>query len=144
MGRHTALFLASAFGQIGAALTPALASSSAAYASLPLRDAAACARACAEDGLCIAWIQRTQGVCELSATAPATWPTDGSAVGLSSRAPGFARLPSPMPSALSEAAPSAVSENTEPENTASEDDPAYALLGGPEEMALELRLGRSQ
>lgn len=138
MRRHTALFLASAFGLIGAALTPALAGSGAAYATLPLHDAAACARACADDGLCIAWIQRPQGGCELSATAPATWPTDGSAGGLSNRAPAFAALPPP--------APSTVAEHTESEHAdeAAEDDPGYALLGGPDEGALRLRLGRSQ
>ncbi len=143
MRRHTALFLASAFGLIGAALTPALASSSAAYATLPLRDAAACARACADDGLCIAWIQRVHGACELSATAPTTWPADGSAVGLSSRAPAFAALPASTPSE----APPATNVNSELVITAGaseNDDPAYALLGGPDEGGLSLRIGRSQ
>ncbi|PZO50066.1 MAG: hypothetical protein DCF16_13650 [Alphaproteobacteria bacterium] len=143
MRRHTAPLLASAFGLIGAALTPALASSGAAYATLPLRDAAACARACADDGLCIAWIQRIHGGCELAATAPTTWPADGSAVGLSSRAPAFATLPVSTPSA----APPAMNVNTELEIIADiteDDDPAYALLGGPDEDGLSLRIGRSQ
>jgi len=147
MRNTAALVLASVAGLIGATFTPALAG--AAYRTLPLANAAACARACADDGLCIVWVQRPQGGCELSATAPSAWPADGSAVGLSSRAPDFISLPSPTSPAAS-AAPEGTSGNADVAEvsddavTAEAEDyaPGYALLGGPDEDAL--RLSRSQ
>jgi len=57
-----------------------------AYVSLPVRDAAACARACADDGLCMAWSFNTSGACELTAILPLSSPEDAAAMGVSSRA----------------------------------------------------------
>ena len=64
-----------------------------AYASLPARDAAACARLCADDSLCIAWSFQATNTCDLRATAPAA--PEGIANGLSRRAPGELRQSHP-------------------------------------------------
>mgnify|MGYP001357910258 CR=1 FL=1 len=61
-----------------------------AYASLPAADAAACARLCADDALCMAWSFQDARLCHLRATAPPEAPT-GLAHGLSERASGELR-----------------------------------------------------
>lgn len=65
--------------------------SGAAYLSSPAADADACARRCAEDGLCIAWTFQSTSACELHANASAPIVAPGAYSGLSPRAPAFAR-----------------------------------------------------
>jgi hypothetical protein len=132
------LTLASIVAVIGAAFTPALAG--AAYTTLEARDAAACARACTDDGLCIAWIQNTQNVCALSATVPTAWPGDDATMGLSARAPSFASLPE-RPQGLTNITETPPVEPS-PDHADTAPEPEYALLGGPEDDTLRPRLRR--
>jgi hypothetical protein len=81
-----------------------------AYASLQARDAAACARLCADDGLCMAWSFQSGNTCELRATAPRT--PAGLAYGLSRRAPDELRQ------AIPEAAPDVVASGPTPPQSA--------------------------
>ena len=118
-----------------------------AYASLATRDAAACARACADDGICMAWSFRSDNQCDLSAVVSAPQPTQALAAGYASRAPAFLQpatpavhaepleivapqaAPPPLVASLAEEAP------VPPEP--SEKD--LVLLGGP--LDGDLRLG---
>lgn len=61
------------------------------YATLPSSDAANCVRLCTADGLCMAWTQRADAMCELKAVVPAPVAMVGVTSGLSARAPDFAR-----------------------------------------------------
>ena len=121
-----ALTLAMAF----AAYSDARASG--AYASAAAADAAACARRCADDGLCVAWSYLSSGACELRANAPAT--PIGVAQGLSTRAPASLRE-------IALVQPTARANVNEDEQTpATEaDDVAQELLGGLEEDTTGLR-----
>lgn len=120
----------------------------AAYLSSPAADADACARRCAEDGLCIAWTLQSTSACELHANASAPIVTPGAYSGLSPRAPAFAR-------ALALQAPPAETVNASATNAApaGEDHLARAprheeapdvaeLLGGPEDGDLRAGLDR--
>jgi hypothetical protein len=57
------------------------------YNLLTTPSADACAQACAEDGLCIAWTYLPGGACELKAVAPAPVRSMGARSGLSRRTP---------------------------------------------------------
>lgn len=103
-----------------------------AYMSFAERDAAACARRCEDDGLCIAWSFQADGACELRATAPSA--ANAAAHGLSRRAPaGFQQAaPAPTATALSErttksAAPAVRDEGS---SVREEDEISRLLLGG--------------
>lgn len=124
-----------AFGLICAAATPALAAGSA-FRTIASQTAASCARACADDGLCIAWTL-TADSCALSAIAPIEWPQAATAAGLSTRAPSFATLPQ-RPQMLTSTPPELAPQS---EAAAPQDDIEYALLGGPAESDLRPRLG---
>jgi len=118
-----------------------------AYASHAAADAAACARLCADDGLCMVWTFRDGG-CELRATAP-SGPQPG-ILGFSARAPGALRQsfvnqapapPAPTPLRVeADEQPPAPATETAPEQVA---DGNVELLGGPDvaETALRPRLG---
>jgi hypothetical protein len=127
------LILPLALGLAAAVLTPALAGPNGAYAASPQRDARACARACANDGLCIAWAFHADNACALLANVPTSWPGEALSAGLSSRAPAFADLPD-RPQSLLVALPHAHRDNP----------PEYALLGGPEDSALRPLSGFDQ
>ena len=129
------IFTSLAFGLICAAATPALATGSA-FRTIASQTAASCARACADDGLCIAWTL-TADSCALSAIAPIEWPQAATEVGLSTRAPSFAALPQ-RPQVLT---PAPQETATHSEDSATQDDTDYALLGGPAESDLRPRLG---
>lgn len=110
-----------------------------AYASLPARDGQACARLCADDGLCVAWRLTAEGACQLRATTPEA--PSGLANGFSQRAPAslrqaFVNLTPPAASAQ----PTEQSSAAAPADTANDDT---GLLGGPEprDQTSELRLG---
>lgn len=122
-----ALTLAMAF----AAFTDARASG--AYASAAAADAAACARRCTDDGLCVAWSYLSTGACELRANAPAT--PIGVAQGFSSRAPASLR----EIAALEPAVSANVDENEHPPADLADDETTQQLLGGLEEDTTGLR-----
>ncbi len=119
------------------------ASPAGAYTRMAARDAAACARACAEDGICMAWTYRAENACELAANVPTAAPADAAAFGLSPRAPAFAQMralsapPPPPPQMLAAIEPPPVQTLTPPAPPALEsaptEDGALVLLGGPEE-----------
>jgi hypothetical protein len=123
--------LGAAFG--ASAMTGALAG--AAYSTQPMRNEAACARACEDDSLCMAW-RFSAGACELSAIVPAH--ASGAAFGLSSRAPRLSFASVSVPAAAVAEMAAAEPQTPAPEQ---EIDVAYALLGGPEESDLRPRLG---
>lgn len=103
------------------------------YTQLTISDAFACARACAEDNICLAWTLRA-GTCELKAVAPAPIAETGAISGLSSRAPEFVRRVARLETAsISTPAASSMAE-------------PVSLLGGPlpvQSDILRPRLGES-
>jgi hypothetical protein len=123
------------------------------YAFLNVRDAAACQRACADDGLCMAWALYANS-CELSAVVPVSAPTEATASALAARAPAFASLrPATTAPAQIAAAPLAArtaptdepdvfeisaADAIEPEQSG---DAGLVLLGGPEDG--DLRISRN-
>jgi hypothetical protein len=112
------------------------------YTSVTARDAAACARACADDGLCIAWIRNADATCDLMAIAPTAPPPADVDFGIATRAPSFAAWPSPviapgLADMIALAAPEIALREPETEAT-------LALLGGPAEETLRPRLGVRQ
>jgi hypothetical protein len=138
-------FIALALGAALAIATSASATSqrvNGSYTSVTARNAAACARACADDGLCIAWIRHADASCDLMAIAPETPAPTGAEVGIATRAPSFAAWPAP--SAATEPVimlPIATQETTIHQV---ETDTTLALLGGPDEETLRPRLGDRQ
>jgi len=134
------LISALAFGIAAANATEPLRNG--AYASLTTTNAAACARACADDGICMAWSFRAESACDLSAVVPASAPEGALASGISSRAPVFAlRQTTPPPAPMIEAAPAQNNAETpEAVDPLAETDAELVLLGGPEEDHLRLRL----
>ena len=104
----------------------------ASYASAPMETPAACERACAEDGLCMAW-NFAAGLCELKAVVPQPIVQAGATSGLSTRVPARLReqtAPATPPPEPPRPAPRATA-------IASLGDD---LLGGPD-AAIELRSG---
>lgn len=105
------------------------------YATLSARDAAACARLCADDGLCMAWSFRAENSCDLRATVPEATGTEG-ASGLSSRAPGAMRSWTQISTQTEPPAPAPMAapatENASPPTDLPQDDVSAMLLGGPE------------
>lgn len=78
------------------------------YARLAEENANACAQACGEDALCMAWTYNSaNNACELKAVTPAPQQQAGAISGLSARAPGFARLVSSAQRHVAQAAPDA-------------------------------------
>jgi hypothetical protein len=139
--RRVILTTAFAISVIAAAAAES-ARSPGAYTSLTTANAAACARACADDGICMAWSFERDNRCDLSAVLPASLNTTALAAGIASRAPAYlqprtpdvhvaaievtaAPEPQPLPAAADEA-PAPEADDT-------------ALLGGPLES--DLRLG---
>lgn len=147
---------------IAAAPAGAVGKSPGAYANVAVRDAAACARLCADDGLCMAWTLYSGGACELTAVVPAEAPADSAGFGLASRALAFAARPvavaqlTPIttPAPVSAPAPSApvpapVAAAPAPQQLLDvgpdfESEDTTALLGGPEEGDLRLTVGSQQ
>lgn len=82
-------FLAAALS--GGMSEPGMARPGGTYATVSVDDAQACAHACSEDSLCMAWTYRSSGACELKAVVTRAVPTPEAVSGLSRRAPGFAR-----------------------------------------------------
>lgn len=104
--------------------------SSGVYASTPLADAPACARACEADGLCMAWSFSEQ-TCALRANLAGE---QIAISGVSTRAPAHLR-PSTPPTPPPEPRPAAVmTSSQQPQRTPEimENVQTAALLGGPE------------
>lgn len=115
---------------------------SGAYTSLTAADFAACARACADDGICMAWSFERDNRCDLSAVVPATLNPTALATGLAARAPAFLQPRTPAVhaetiDASATAEPQTLPASTDEAPPVMEDDPT--LLGGPLED--DLRLG---
>lgn len=123
-----------AFSVLCAAAMPAIAGG--AYRIIASQTAESCARACADDGLCIAWTL-TSSDCALSAVEPTEWPQDATALGLSSRARASASLP-PRPEPLAFAT---VEATIDANGHAPHDESEIALLGGLDDASLRPRLG---
>lgn len=116
------------------------------YTSLSVRDPAACASACAADGLCLAWTYLPSNACELTAIASAPVVLPGARSGLSNRAPDFARRISYAPEPVALDPNPAAARPAHPNHPAAPNanDPGDELLGGPLNSAendLRLRLG---
>lgn len=103
-----------------------------AYATAPVTNAAACARLCADDGLCIAWTLETNGTCSLTAIAAPGVAQTGAISGFSDRAPASLRAPAalrPPPEPLRTTTAAIFAAPEAPAELAPDD---FALLGGPE------------
>lgn len=140
---------------IAAAPAGAVGKSPGAYANVAVRDAAACARLCADDGLCMAWTLYSGGACELTAVVPTEAPADSAAFGLADRAPVFAARPvavaqlTPIATPAPVAAPAPIAASPAPQQLLDvgpdfESEDTSALLGGPEEGDLRLTVGSQQ
>jgi hypothetical protein len=107
-----------------------------AFETLPAADGEACAQACSDDTLCMAW-RFDAGACALRATVPAD-PIEG-VFGLSQRAldAGF----SPAAKSTLTAAPVSGGAKDEPLAVTESASPADALLGGPEPIEMALNAG---
>lgn len=114
------------------------------YASHSAATSQACARLCADDGLCVAWSLTADGTCQLRATTPDA--PVGIASGYSQRAPASLRQafvnPAPTPSNVAPARSESAQTETPPPAPADDDDDGE-LLGGLDVRteAPELRLG---
>lgn len=126
---------------IAAATRPALASG--VYVSLTTSDAAACARACADDGICMAWSFHRDNKCQLTAVVSSDTNPEALASGFASRAPASLRRAPPVQiAAVLAAAPAqanAAPPAAEPPAGQAEHDDGL-LLGGPDEGDLRLSL----
>ncbi len=114
------------------------------YMSLRGEDAAACARVCETDGLCLAWTFLEQGVCDLKAIVPARIVQRGARSGLSPRAPDFARRTAIPRASPPPTPPPPVAIETSSPTPLPIMDTEGALLGGPSSdtpEALRPRLG---
>jgi hypothetical protein len=140
--RHVAVFLVAIVALAASETTRA----SSAYASLTTSSAAACARACADDGICMAWNFQRDNQCQLSAVVSGEPGPQALASGFAARAPASLRPQPPsiraesLMSAPVQIEPLPVIEAAEPDApglTAEVDD--TVLLGGPGEG--DLRLG---
>ena len=141
---RTSLFAIAAVAVVSAAAATETPRAPGAYASLTAADPAACARACADDGICMAWGFYRENQCQLSAvvTAPGA---PALAAGFASRAPAILqpRTPVVQPESVEEmpTQPPAAAPHTddEPVAAAAAELDESMLLGGPGEG--DLRLG---
>lgn len=137
------LALAATFAAPVSATEPNAPRSPGAYVTNQSANAEACARACAEDGLCMAWTYSNAGACGLMAVAPTATDT-GSIFGVSARAPAFVRRQAPAPIVVPPPIEQTATSAPAPARAGppAEDETSLALLGGPEAEALRPRLGR--
>jgi hypothetical protein len=109
------------------------------YVSLTTASAAACARTCADDGICMAWSFQSDNRCDLSAVVPGALDSSALAAGFASRAPAYLQPRTPVLHAAEAielpAASTQIAEVSEDETPRADDE----LLGGPD--ADDLRLG---
>lgn len=141
MGLRTALVvMLSAAGAVTAAVATEAPRAAGAYVSLTTRDAAACARACADDGICMAWSFQRDNQCQLSAVVAAQPDPTAIETGYASRAPEFLRARTPVLHAATVIQPQPVSPPPAPARVASTMTADVGeLLGGPDEGDLRLR-----
>jgi hypothetical protein len=112
------------------------------YASLTVANAEVCARACADDGICMAWRLQQENRCQLSAVVPSQADLEALASGYASRAPTNLQPPTPVLHAAPDIEPQTATAPEAPAPGAAlqasrQDD--GVLLGGPEEGELRLR-----
>jgi hypothetical protein len=144
MRTHEILIAALLLGVAAAATGETRAAS--AYTSLTLSSPAACARACADDGICMAWSFRAENTCELSAVV-ATPPPGVIASGFAERAPTIALRQltvAATPIATPIVDDSAATPTPELDGApapAEVADGSDLLLGGPDESDLRLGFG---
>lgn len=115
----------------------------AAYMSTPAADSEACARRCAEDGLCMAWTFQTSNACELHANVSAPVEAAGAYSGLSVRAPAFARtmtIGKPTTAVNTPETTVTPTAETLAEAPLEEAPEVAGLLGGPDEGDLRPRM----
>jgi hypothetical protein len=140
MSTRTALF--SAFG-FAIFVTAAMAADAprGAYVSLTASDAAACARACANDGICMAWSFERDNRCQLRAVVPGEPLPHALASGYAARAPAFLQPRTPLLHDPASIEPETVAAPQAPEPVETATGPADdgMLLGGPSDG--DLRLG---
>ncbi|MES1199390.1 MAG: PAN domain-containing protein [Pseudomonadota bacterium] len=136
-------FAVFSFGIAAAAQTPLIgrqdiAFTGGVYTSLNLADTAACAQACAQDSICMAWTFRAAqgGACELKAVIPHAVNESGAVSGLSSRAPDFAR----SLAASAPVQPPAEQKPAEFDTSKDQAAPTDLLGGPPADPTLQLRL----
>ncbi len=107
-----------------------------AYAMLAFDNRDACARACEEDSMCVAWSFQGEE-CAQFATAPQNFIL-GANAGLSPNAPRFIRA---QFAPRLEVAPSNIVTVTKPQNTPeTHAEASLVLLGGPDEADIRSRL----
>ncbi len=135
MRLRTALFSALSFAVVVSAA--AASEAPGIYVSLTAASAAACARACAEDSICMAWSFHAHNQCRLRATVPGQADAQAVAAGFASRAPTFLQQEIP----IVHAAPVIADSPAPPSETAvvAKAEDSGELLGGPGEG--DLRLG---
>lgn len=118
-----------------------------AYTSLTLASPAACARACADDGICMTWTYRAENVCDLSAVVSTSRSEGVIASGFSARAPTLALRqltvssePAASPTPVIEAPPSTLVDDAEPpfattpqQDSLADEEASAMLLGGPDD-----------
>lgn len=144
MRTHLALLAAFSLAVATATLTETRAAS--AYTSLTLSNPAACARACADDGICMAWSYRAENTCELSAIVAAP-PSNVIASGFADRAPTLALRQLTGPAApmaapvIAELPLASEPDQEEMPQPLDADEASAMLLGGPDEGDLRLGLG---
>jgi hypothetical protein len=130
-----------AFAMSAAALLSAHAGErSGAYASLAFDNPQACAHACEEDSMCVAWAFRGEE-CAQFATAPQDFAI-GPDAGLSPNAPRFIRAQfAPRPDVPPQNVVTDSKPQHRPEISAeAHDEASLVLLGGPEEGDIRSRL----
>jgi hypothetical protein len=129
------IVVAIAAAQLGAAWAQSerdIARPGGAYSVLAAQTAEACARLCADDGLCMAWSFAAQS-CELKAIVPAPVAATGVISGVSTRAPASLRAwTEPPPPSAAEPDASDILAHAGFVSAAAEDDVSALLLGGPD------------
>lgn len=106
------------------------------YISLAVEDAAACARQCTQDEICMAWTYRAEAEnsCELKAVVAAPVPETGARSGLSARAPDFARrLANVAPAEETQSVSAAILGQTAPA-PAAEPQPMVLAMPAPQSL----------
>jgi hypothetical protein len=151
---RTLYALAASAVAVAALSSEAADASGGAYTSFTVANAEACARACADDGICMAWTYDNARRCALSAVVPLSAGASDVVSGLAARAPRLAQ--SSMAQVTPETHAASLEQHTAPPVALAlapmEHGPlplelsndTFVLLGGPDEDALRLQLGPRQ
>lgn len=136
--RYLAPIIVLILAQIGAAWAVGdtnIARPGGSFATVEATSPAVCARACADDTLCMAWSFEANS-CELKAIVPVAISRDGVISGVSARAPASMRVSAEPPQQIVNEAVIIAHETGAPTPLPSANqqvaDASLALLGGPE------------